>query len=65
MDNGGRLCGRMISAPTDPGILTFDVWAEGLIEMEDGYWDLFWQTGAPEFYLLRGEQRQEEPEEER
>ena len=21
--------------------------------MEDGYWDLFWQTGAPEFYLLR------------
>ena len=52
-------------APTDPGILTFDVWAEGLIEMEDGYWDLFWQTGAPEFYLLRGEQRQEEPEEER
>lgn len=21
--------------------------------MEDGYWDLFWNTGAPEFYLLR------------
>lgn len=21
--------------------------------MEDGYWGLFWQTGAPEFYLLR------------
>ena len=21
--------------------------------MEDGYWSLFWQTGAPEFYLLR------------
>ena len=21
--------------------------------MEDGYWDLFWQTGAPEFYLMR------------
>ena len=20
--------------------------------MEDGYWDLFWQTGAPEIYLL-------------
>lgn len=25
--------------------------------MEDGYWDLFWSTGLPEFYLLR---RQEE-----
>lgn len=21
--------------------------------MEDGYWNLFWNTGAPEFYLLR------------
>ena len=21
--------------------------------MDDGYWDLFWATGAPEFYLLR------------
>lgn len=21
--------------------------------MEDGYWGLFWQTGAPEFYLLQ------------
>ena len=21
--------------------------------MEDGYWDLFWNTGLPEFYLLR------------
>ena len=21
--------------------------------MEDGYWGLFWQTGVPEFYLLR------------
>ena len=21
--------------------------------MEDGYWDLFWRTGRPEFYLLR------------
>lgn len=20
--------------------------------MEDGYWDLFWATGAPAFYLL-------------
>ena len=19
--------------------------------MEDGFWDLFWDTGAPEFYL--------------
>lgn len=23
--------------------------------MEDGYWSLFWQTGAPEFYLLQKE----------
>ena len=23
--------------------------------MEDGYWDLFWRTGMPEFYLLRGQ----------
>lgn len=34
--------------------------------MEDGYWDLFWQTGAPEFYLLRkkdggGEESGQEP----
>ena len=21
--------------------------------MEDGYWDLFWNTGLPAFYLLR------------
>lgn len=21
--------------------------------MEDGYWDLFWRTGEPTFYLLR------------
>ena len=21
--------------------------------MEDGYWDLFWNTGLPEAYLLR------------
>ena len=21
----------------------------------DGYWHLFWETGAPEFYLLREE----------
>ena len=21
--------------------------------MEDGCWDLFWNTGLPEFYLLR------------
>lgn len=33
--------------------------------MEDGYWDLFWDTGAPEFYLLRkkdGEAGREESE---
>lgn len=22
----------------------------------DGYWNLFWETGAPEFYLLRREE---------
>ena len=21
--------------------------------MEDGYWGLFWQTGMPEFYLMK------------
>lgn len=33
--------------------------------MDDGYWDLFWNTGAPEFYLLRkreDEEREEEQE---
>lgn len=32
--------------------------------MEDGYWDLFWQTGAPAFYLMRKkeEERPEAPE---
>lgn len=25
--------------------------------MEDGYWSLFWQTGAPEFYLLQKENK--------
>lgn len=33
----------------------------------DGYWDLFWNTGAPEFYLLRkkdGKDDREEPEQE-
>ena len=24
--------------------------------MADGYWDLFWETGAPEFYMLRRRQ---------
>ena len=28
--------------------------------MEDGYWGLFWQTGAPEFYLLRKRQEKED-----
>ena len=23
--------------------------------MDDGYWDLFWATGAPEFYRLGGQ----------
>lgn len=34
--------------------------------MEDGYWDLFWQTGVPEFYLLkkRSKDRGEKPEQE-
>lgn len=27
--------------------------------MEDGYWDLFWQTGLPELYLLRKQKEQE------
>ncbi len=31
--------------------------------MEDGYWDLFWSTGLPEFYLLR--KREEEEDEDR
>ncbi len=30
--------------------------------MEDGYWDLFWRTGAPEFYLLRKKDTEEEAE---
>ena len=32
--------------------------------MEEGYWGLFWQTGAPEFYLLR-KQEEETSQEER
>lgn len=32
--------------------------------MEDGYWDLFWNTGLPEFYLLRKQEEQEEEEQE-
>lgn len=23
--------------------------------MEEGYWNLFWETGAPEFYLMKKE----------
>lgn len=30
--------------------------------MEDGYWGLFWQTGAPEFYLLREREKAEDEE---
>ena len=25
----------------------------GTEAMEDGYWGLFWETGAPEFYMLQ------------
>jgi len=32
--------------------------------MEDGYWDLFWNTGLPEFYLLRKKDEDEEEEQE-
>ena len=28
--------------------------------MEDGYWGLFWQTGVPEFYLLREREKSED-----
>lgn len=28
--------------------------------MEDGYWNLFWQTGAPAFYLLQKENERPE-----
>ena len=31
--------------------------------MEDGYWDLFWNTGLPEFYLLRKQESEGETEE--
>lgn len=27
--------------------------------MEDGYWDLFWNTGLPEAYLLRKRRERE------
>ncbi len=27
--------------------------------MEDEYWNLFWSTGAPEFYLLRKREDEE------
>ena len=30
--------------------------------MEDEYWDLFWSTGAPEFYLLRKKEEESEQE---
>ncbi len=31
--------------------------------MEDGYWDLFWNTGLPEAYLLRRHEDEERDEE--
>ena len=31
--------------------------------MEDGYWDLFWNTGLPEFSLLRKQESEGEAEE--
>ena len=31
--------------------------------MDDGYWDLFWNTGAPEFYLLRKREKERDEEE--
>ena len=31
--------------------------------MDDGYWDLFWTTGLPEFYLLRRQESEEREEE--
>ena len=33
--------------------------------MEDGYWDLFWSTGAPEFYLMRKREDKDEEQETR
>lgn len=30
--------------------------------MEDGYWDLFWRTGEPMFYLLRKHEDANKPE---
>lgn len=32
--------------------------------MEDGYWDLFWNTGLPEFYLMRKKDGEEASEQE-
>lgn len=31
--------------------------------MDDGYWDLFWNTGLPEFYLLQKRENEEREEE--
>lgn len=33
--------------------------------MEDEYWDLFWRTGRPEFYLLRKRENGEEEQDTR
>lgn len=32
--------------------------------MEDGYWDLFWNTGLPEFYMLRKREEENAPDSE-
>ena len=31
--------------------------------MDDGYWDLFWNTGLPEAYLLRKRENERDEEE--
>ena len=31
--------------------------------MDDGYWDLFWNTGLPEFYLLQKQEKERDEEE--
>ena len=31
--------------------------------MDDGYWDLFWNTGLPEAYLMRNQEEERGGEE--
>ncbi len=31
--------------------------------MDDGYWDLFWNTGLPEAYLLRKQENERDKDE--